>query len=94
MSKDGFNASDGERSMTKSERRLVAIMSADVESFSRLMSDDELTTVRTLKHYRGIMARFIQQYGGRIVDSPGNNCLAEFEVQSAQSRRLLKSRNH
>ena len=74
--------------MTNSERRLVAIMSADVEGFGRLMSDDELTTLRTLKHYREIIAHFIQQYGGRIVVSPGDNCLAEFSsvvyaIQSA-----------
>lgn len=99
MSKDGFNASDGDRSMIKSERRLAAIMSADVEGFSRLMSDDELTTVLTLKHYREIMARFIQQYGGRIVDSPGDNCLAEFSsvvyaIQAAvEIQKSLKKHN-
>ncbi|MFC1896851.1 adenylate/guanylate cyclase domain-containing protein [Thermodesulfobacteriota bacterium] len=60
------------------KRRLTAIFSADVEGYSRLMQDDELDTVRTLTAYRAAMANIIQQYRGRLVDSPGDNLLAEF----------------
>ena len=60
------------------KRKLTAILSADVEGYSRLMGDDEEATVRTLKTFREIMASHIQQYGGRVVDSPGDNLLAEF----------------
>jgi len=60
------------------ERKLTAILSADVAGYSRLMRDDEEATVRTLTDYRRRMASLIQQYRGRVVDSPGDNLLAEF----------------
>ena len=60
------------------KRKLVAILSADVEGYSRLMDDDEETTIRTLTAYREAMATLIQQYRGRVVDAPGDNLLAEF----------------
>jgi adenylate cyclase len=63
------------------------------------MSEDEVTTVGTLKLYRKIMATLIQQYDGRVVDSPGDNLLADFSsvtdaVQCAMEiQGELKSRN-
>jgi len=60
------------------KRRLTAIFSADVEGYSRLMREDEEATVRTITSYRAAMAKLIQQYRGRVVDSPGDNILAEF----------------
>ena len=60
------------------KRRLTAILSADVEGYSRLMQDDEEATVRTITTYRTAMSHLIQQYRGRVVDSPGDNILAEF----------------
>jgi len=42
------------------------------------MRDDEEATIRTLTTYRTAMRRLIQQYRGRVVDSPGDNILAEF----------------
>jgi TolB-like protein/class 3 adenylate cyclase/Flp pilus assembly protein TadD len=60
------------------KRRLTAILSADVEGYSRLMREDEVTTVRTLTTYRTAMTHLVQQYRGRVVDSPGDNVLAEF----------------
>jgi adenylate cyclase len=60
------------------KRKLAAILSADVKDYSRLMENDEEATVATLKRYREIFARLIQQYRGRVVDSPGDNLLAEF----------------
>lgn len=60
------------------KRKLTAILSADVEGYSRLMRDDEEATIRTLTTYRTAMAGLIQQYRGRVVDSPGDNILAEF----------------
>jgi len=39
------------------ERRLAAILSADVKGYSRLMREDEVATVRTLTAYREVMAR-------------------------------------
>jgi len=60
------------------ERKLTAILSADVAGYSRLMREDEEATIRTLTDYRRAMASLIQQYRGRVVDSPGDNLLAEF----------------
>jgi adenylate cyclase len=60
------------------ERKLTAILSADVAGYSRLMGEDEEATIRTLTAYRDMMTALIQQYRGRVVDSPGDNLLAEF----------------
>jgi class 3 adenylate cyclase len=60
------------------ERKLAAILSADVAGYSRLMADDEEATIRSLTGYRRAMADLTQQYSGRVVDSPGDNLLAEF----------------
>ena len=83
----------------RAKRKLAAILSADVKDYSRLMRDDEEATVRTLNAYREVMATLIQQYYGRIVDSPGDNILAEFNsvvdaVQSAVAiQKELKAQN-
>jgi adenylate cyclase len=60
------------------KRKLAAILSADVEGYSLLMDDDEEATIRTLTAYRSAMTRLIQQYRGRVVDTTGDNLLAEF----------------
>ena len=60
------------------KRKLSAILSADVKGYSRLMGDNEEATVRTIKSYRAVFNDLAQQYRGRIVDSPGDNILAEF----------------
>jgi adenylate cyclase len=60
------------------KRKLTAILSADVEGYSRLMGDDEEATVRTITAYREVMATLIQQHNGKVLDSPGDNLLAEF----------------
>jgi TolB-like protein/class 3 adenylate cyclase/Flp pilus assembly protein TadD len=60
------------------KRKLAAILSADVEGYSRLMDDDEEATVRTLTSYRTAITDLVQQYRGRVIDSPGDNILAEF----------------
>jgi adenylate cyclase len=62
----------------KTTRKLRAILSADVKGYSLLMADDEAFTIRTLKDYRNIMSTQIVQHNGRVVDSPGDNILADF----------------
>lgn len=62
----------------RAKRKLSAILSADVKGYSRLMEEDELGTVRTLEAYREIIGEVIRNYSGRVVDSPGDNVLAEF----------------
>jgi len=60
------------------KRKLTAILSADVAGYSRLMAEDETETVKTIASYREIMASLVKQHRGRVVDSPGDNILAEF----------------
>jgi len=50
------------------ERKLAAILSADVKGYSRLMGEDEEATIRTLTAYRAVMTSHIEQHGGRVVD--------------------------
>jgi adenylate cyclase len=63
---------------TKPTRKLRAILSADVKGYSLLMADDEAQTIQTLKAYRQIMFDLVAQHSGRVIDSPGDNLLAEF----------------
>ncbi|MCG6973829.1 MAG: tetratricopeptide repeat protein, partial [Desulfobacterales bacterium] len=60
------------------KRKLTAILSADVIGYSRLMRDNEEATVRDLAAHRVLISDIIQQHHGRVVDSPGDNILAEF----------------
>jgi adenylate cyclase len=59
-------------------RKMSAILSADVKGYSRLMSMDEEGTVKALNDCREIISRCVQDHKGRVVDSPGDNVLAEF----------------
>jgi adenylate cyclase len=60
------------------ERKLTAILSADVESYSRLMHQDEDATLATLSSHRAIMDDLIGKYRGRIAGTAGDSVLAEF----------------
>src|SRR5512134_224995 len=81
------------------KRKLTAILSADVKGYSRLMGENEAETVKTLTSYRKIMSELIQQHRGRVIDSPGDNTLAEFgsvvdAVQcSVAAQNEFKARN-
>jgi adenylate cyclase len=86
-------------------RKLSAILSADVVGYSRLMQDDDAATVETLTKYRSIFSDFVSRHEGRIVDSPGDNILAEFdspveavqcavEIQRELARRNLQLADH
>ena len=58
------------------KRKLTAILSADVEGYSRLMGDDEEATVRTLTAYREVLTTLIQQHNGKVLDSESASTLA------------------
>src|SRR6267142_5633940 len=60
------------------QRRLVAILSADIAGYSRLMGEDEATTVRDLKEHQAVVLPLVGRYGGRIIDTAGDGILAEF----------------
>ena len=59
-------------------RKLAAILSTDVKGYSRLMGDDEMATVEAITRFRTFISEFIEVHHGRVVDSPGDNLLAEF----------------
>jgi adenylate cyclase len=83
----------------RAKRKLSAILSADVRGYSRLMGEDEVTTVRTLKEYRELMSKLIKEFRGRVVDSPGDNVLAEFASVvdalecSTEIQKVIKDKN-
>ena len=81
------------------KRKLTTVFSVDAVGYSKLMGDDEAATVKTITAYRKIMAGFVVQHGGRVIDSPGDNLLAEFgsvidAVQCAVAiQKELQTRN-
>jgi adenylate cyclase len=81
------------------KRKLTAILSADVKGYSRLMGEDEEATVRTITAHRKVITSVIQKYRGRVVDSPGDNILAEFVsvVDAVQSgveiQEVIRAKN-
>ena len=61
------------------ERRLAAILAADVAGYSRLMGTDEVGTLAALKaHRREIVDPAIAAHKGRIVKTTGDGMLVEF----------------
>jgi len=66
-----------------SERRLAAVLHADVAGYSRLMGEDESGTHRRLKDHRGALESIIADHGGRIVGTAGDAVLAEFASVTA-----------
>src|SRR5438046_6728640 len=65
--------------MARDQRRLAAIVSADVAGYSRLMGEDESRTLAALKAHRSeLFDPKIAEYGGRIVKTTGDGLLLEF----------------
>jgi adenylate cyclase len=62
----------------RAKRKLSGILSADAVGYSRLMQEDEASTIVNLSESKELMANLIQQYRGIVVDAPGDNLLAEF----------------
>jgi adenylate cyclase len=83
----------------RARRKLSAILSADVKGYSRLMSKDEEATVKALKQHRNAIARLVNEHRGRVVDSPGDNALAEFgsvvdaTICAVEIQKTLKDKN-
>ncbi len=67
--------------------------------YSRLMADDDAATVETLQKYRATIARVIERHGGRVVNAPGDNILAELASAvdaveaAAEVQRVLERSN-
>ena len=81
------------------ERKLAAILSADVVGYSRLISADEDATVRRLTAYREQIGVLVRDHRGRVADFSGDNFLAEFPsaeeavLCAVEIQRVLKARN-
>ena len=60
------------------QRRLAAILAADVAAYSRLMGADEVGTARTLREHRKVTDPLVAKHGGRIVKTTGDGVLLEF----------------
>lgn len=74
-----------------SERRLAAILSADVVGYSRLMSQDDEATVREIHNHRKRIERIVDTFRGRVVDATGDNLLAEFPSAIGAVRCALET---
>jgi adenylate cyclase len=78
---------------------LAAILSADAVGYSRLMADDEEATIQTLRSYRRLIQMLVEEHRGRVVDTPGDNVMAEFPTAlaavtaAAEIQRVLAARN-
>ncbi|MGX5847367.1 adenylate/guanylate cyclase domain-containing protein [Mesorhizobium sp. PL10] len=83
----------------RTERRLAAILAADVADYSRLMRADEIGTFRLLTARREVMDSLIGEHGGSIANTAGDSVLAAFPsavdaVQCAAAvQRLLATEN-
>jgi TolB-like protein/Tfp pilus assembly protein PilF len=81
------------------ERRLAAILAADVVGFSRLMGVDEAGTARAMRGHREAISPIITEQGGRIVKTIGDGVLLEFPsvvaavACAASIQRLMAERN-
>jgi class 3 adenylate cyclase len=87
------------------QRRIAAILAADVAGYSRLMGRDEEGTLAGLKAYRELIDQKSRDHRGRVVNAPGDSVLVEFasavgavraamEIQkeiAARTRSLPKS---
>lgn len=59
-------------------RKQSALICADVNGFSRLMSRNDVEAERTINRYRQVMAWQVEQHHGRVVDIAGESILAAF----------------
>jgi adenylate cyclase len=72
------------------ERRRAVLVSADAAGYSRLMAEDELATIQTIKIFREAGEEIALEHSGRLVDAPGDNLLFEFEDPSEALESSLR----
>jgi adenylate cyclase len=64
--------------MSKIDRRLAAILVADIAGYSKLMGADDEGTIAALKEHQAVILPMVETFGGRIVDLAGDGILAQF----------------
>ena len=93
------NEENPARAPANVQRRLAAILAADVKGYSRLMGEDEVATLQSLTTSRAVTDPLIAQHNGRIVGTASDSILAEFAsvvdaMQCAvEIQRELKAKN-
>jgi len=70
--------SEASESLRADQRRLAAILAADVAGYSRLMGQDEAATVRDLEAHQAVILPLIAKHGGSIVNIAGDGIVAQF----------------
>ena len=80
-------AAKGTKAKKTTQRKLTAILCADVVGYSRLMGDDEEATLETLTAYRKVFTSEIKKHRGRVVDAKGDALLAEFAAVSLRTHQ-------
>ncbi|MDP3613579.1 MAG: adenylate/guanylate cyclase domain-containing protein, partial [Rubrivivax sp.] len=81
------------------QRRLVAILAADIAGYSRLMGEDDVATVLALKGHQAVVLPTVAEFGGRIIDTAGDGILAEYASAVAavecacRIQQLMAARN-
>jgi TolB-like protein/class 3 adenylate cyclase/Tfp pilus assembly protein PilF len=69
----------GRNPLARDQRRLAAILAADVVGYSRLMGQDESATLQRLREHRTERLQpALARYGGRLVKLTGDGALIEF----------------
>jgi adenylate cyclase len=85
--------------MTPIQRKLAAILAADVHQFSKLMGEDEAGTLSDLRACRQIVDAIIADHHGRIFGSAGDSVIAEFAsavsamLCAVECQRAISARN-
>ena len=92
--REARTADAGGEESAKLPRKLVAIFSADVKGYSRLMGENEEATIRALTALRKKAFTVIREHAGRVVDSPGDNVLGEFPSAVEAVRCAVKLQQH
>src|SRR3977135_1246969 len=85
--------------MAPIQRKLAAILAADVHQFSKLMGEDEAGTLADLRACRAIVDAIIADHHGRIFGSAGDSVVAEFAsavsavLCAVECQRAIAARN-
>ena len=70
--------SEGPEGLHVDERRLAAILAADVAGYSRLMGHNEEETVRDLEAHQAVVLPLITKHGGAVINIAGDGIVAQF----------------
>jgi adenylate cyclase len=76
--------------LTAVERRSATLVSADAAGYSRLMAADEVATINAINVFREAGEQIASEHSGRLVDSPGDNLLFEFDDASRALEAALR----